>query len=576
MSDPVVVVPLGLTPSSQIFGLDVPPSLDNCGNGSVILNGQALSRGSENASSIGRGNIWTASRNGGPEYMLEAEWESSCLFLPESASDDHQASSSPGTRGQFLSLTIKRLDGRPIQGENGFSASYIQYPSPRILRLEPRVLAAPDPGSVLHWLPSSSAKKSTLDSAESASSSSSSSSSSFEEDLQHLKRLEAEMQRLKGHIKIQKRLVWSHVKAELNNLKRDVGRCDGIMCVMTAAIDRSQRALKMFDAARRRAGTQSRPGETRRGRWQWLWNLPWNRKLSDRLGRRPSSQPDRSQVELSSTTTSTETGRSPPIIIPPPAPANMEAPSPTHPVFRAWTPTDPRGHEVFVAAFVTLQIMACTLVPIFFLLLIFRRCSHPCRVDRRWQRESRHRETLVRRAYRRQALRRWWKNLWRDSRITDYEEKRALIVEQERILECAMQEELRQLRTAAEAVSSLVRSDDGDRDRAPISPARQLHDPPPPPPPGVAIPSALARQAPRHRRDSLPDYRSEASYVDPPPTYDDSNQDDHHLGNMVVDGFQYRSSLPSGRYTPPSPRWSPGSSVVGTSVRGDVSSDDER
>ena len=532
----------------------------------MILNGESLSRGSENASSIGRGSISCASRNGGREYNLEAEWESSCLFLPGPASDDHQASSSRGTRGQFLSLTIKRLDGRPIQGENGFSASYIQYPSPRILRFEPRVLAPPDLGSVIRWLPSSSANQLTLDSADSAS------SSSFEDDLQHLKRLEAEMQKLKGDIKSQKCRVWSHVRTELKKFKQDVGQCDGIMCVMTAAMDRSQRALKMFHTARRRAGTHPRPGETRRSRWQWLWGLPWNRKLSDYLSR-PSYPRDRPPVELSSTTPSPETGRSPPTMSASPTSSNTDGSSPTHPVFGAWSPSDSRSHEMFVAAFVTLQIMVCTLVPICLLLHMLRRYSHPCRVDRRWQRESRHREILVRRAYRRQALRRWWKNLWRDSRISEYEEKRALIVEQERILECAMQEELRQLRTAAEAVSSLVRSDDGDRNRAPISRARPLPDPPllpPPPPPRVTIPSALARQASRNRRESLPDYRSEASYGDPPPTYDDSNQDDH-LGNMVVDGFQYDGL----RYNPPSPPWSP-ESVVGTSVRGDVSSDDER
>ncbi len=536
----------------------------------MTVNGLSVPQGSENASSTGFTNIWATSRDGLAKHIIDAEWESFCLSRPSALRDSHGRPVNQ-TLGQFLSFIIRRFDGRPLEGDHGFSASYVQHPAPQIFRFESAVLPKPEGAATKDWLLASEAsgddgaKESGNDATPSPSSddvvseatSSEHQESSFDKDVRELQRLEAEMRRATKAVKAQRQILWGHVKNEFSHLKQDLGQCDSWKCVVKATMGRAQGALHMIRKAHQAHHTSQRPigggdnNNNNKQRWAWFWKLPWNRDLRNKLGSTlcppvdgDSTQSGKSGCAVSDDGPSTSDHHS----------------SPASPKFSGFKNEHERRQHFLVIALVGLQLLACALIPFSILIVVLRYCLRPCRADRRWRRESRHRANLVRRAHRHSALWFWIKGLWRDPLIIDYEEKRALVVEQERILECAMQEELRQLRSAAEAVSSLVqsRTDEQAQVLVPWTQPRRTYAPP---------------SGASSRRNSLPDYRSEASYGEPPPTYDDSNLDDP-MASVVVDGFQYDSGIGSS-YASHSTGWTPGSSVVGTSVHGDISSDEE-
>ncbi|KAI9883744.1 MAG: hypothetical protein M1823_004479 [Watsoniomyces obsoletus] len=534
----------------------------------LTVNGLTVPQGSENASSTGYSSFPATGDDGVVKHIIDAEWESFCLSQPSDLRDSLGRPVNQ-TLGQFLSFIVKRLDGRPVEGDHGFSASYIQHPIPQIFRFESAVLPKPEGAATRDWLiaPENDAVKAleedatpsrASDEVVSETTSSEHSVSSFDEDVRELERLEAEMRRAKQAVKAQRQILWNHVGNEFSSLQQDLRRCDGLKCVVRATVGRAQGALKMIHKgyrAHQSQHTSQRPvgGSEHKERWAWFWKLPWNRDLRQKLGivSCPANSTNSSSTEDSSIGGS-------------PCPVSDDSPSTDgdHHQFAGFNSNHERRTYFLLIALVAVQILGCAIIPFSILFIVFRRCLRPCRTDRRWQREQRHRASLVRRAHQHNPIWCWIRSLWRDPRIVDYEEKRALVVEQERILEYAMQDELRQLRDAAEAVSSLVRSGGGVDEESHVGVPWTQHRP-------IYAPRSGASS----RRNSLPDYRSEASYGEPPPTYDDINMDDP-MASVVVDGFQYDSGIGSS-YVSHSTRWTPGSSVVGTSVHGDISSDEE-
>ena len=578
----------------------------------MAVNGHVLFSGAEDDPSTGRATIHSVSRKSGVQHVLAVDWESSCLETPQGG---HQA--------QFLSLVIRTLDGRPASG-NGFSASYAQYPNPRIYRIEPEVVAKPVGGSVGLWLhgqpPSGDGASSSLAStALSESLSAADSRSQFEDDLRELDRLQTESKALKHAVKQQKLIFWKHVEGEFVSLGQEIKQCGSLRCLYDAALRRTHGAAKMvtrrFGCHKGQEQEQQQQSVSIGGvpRWQWFWNVPWSTPGAFR-GALSNSSHDASYTSSEGDAASAAAAA---------AGRNQTRPG----QLDSWYPAAQRRRlEMAFAASMAAQIFAVVLVPVCLAICIFRRYRGTCRADRRWQRESRHRVRLFRRAHRRKAIQRWWQNLWRDPRITEYEEKRLLVVEQERILECAMQEEILQLRTAAVAMSSMVNGGSNNRRIPGVPPAshdympnhatQQQHPhphhrqhnpfvlrespaapPPPPPPSHAALVHTPSRRHPPSRTESLPDYRSEVSDSDPPPMYDainvqnfiGSNDDDAMAGNgLVVDGFQYNRAVESSfasnlADSPPrygmgldaEAAWTPDSSVIATSVDGEVSSDDE-
>ena len=177
-----------------------------------------------------------------------------------------------------------------------------------------------------------------------------------------------------------------------------------------------------------------------------------------------------------------------------------------------------------------LQIVAAILGLSALFAFIRKRCmSMRKRVERAADLEERRNARAYRRAARRALMRKRWDNFVnavncfrpKDARIEDYEEKRALILQDaflEQDLDQAekgevMEAEIRELRYAHEIVSSLVRRDQNRYDL--ITP---VNDPPPPLVPLPYTPIARSRAStftlPSYTSESLPDYTSRPGDAD--------------------------------------------------------------
>lgn len=517
-------------------------SIRRCGYGNITVNGHDLKQAYTNVSSQGKGLVPASSNQGSRDHILEAEWEFSCLQDQPGGS----ATAEDPARAQFLSFTINKIDGQAIDGGSGFTASFRQHPDSQLFRIEPELLPVPDSSSTSDWLDQSSesvvseADNSDDDMRDSA-------MDSFDAEIAELKELKQEAKRIRIAIKEQKRVIWRHFKTEvrkqLKAAKEEIRKCESVRCAFHTAFHKMRAGFRFMHSK----FCQSKKHDAQDGhksRWQRFWTLTWNRPSSPlAIHSHPSAH--KSQTAFSFSGSSTGQTHSHP---------GKAATLGEKEDWASYRQTNQKSHHYFThAAFIAAEIMACALIPISLFLFIYYHCSHSRRAERRWQRESRRTARVVNNARRRRAFRRWWKNLGRDPRITDYEEKRALVLEQERVLECAMQREIRDLRAAADAVSSMVSGeDDRSIDRSPAGPN---------------IPS----QHVMNRGDSLPDYRSEASYGEPPPVYEEDNNDGASLSGVVVDGFQYGGSLGTHYAQASTPR----SSVFGSNDGSVYSSDEE-
>jgi hypothetical protein len=191
------------------------------------------------------------------------------------------------------------------------------------------------------------------------------------------------------------------------------------------------------------------------------------------------------------------------------------------------------------------------------------------RTERAAAREERLNARAYRRAARQHAWRNWWRGNWvrRDQeRMVDYEEKRALISEQEGVLEDAMQEEIRQLRVVHGVVNDLVR--DAEEGRAINHAPCNCHRQQPPRPysplstastyPPTSLPEIPSR--PLSRTDSLPSYRSDT------PTEPPSYESEVDMSEAVANGFRQYTAAAS-TTSEVSSHWTPDSSVVDVSPR---------
>ncbi|KAK4506074.1 hypothetical protein PRZ48_004039 [Zasmidium cellare] len=229
---------------------------------------------------------------------------------------------------------------------------------------------------------------------------------------------------------------------------------------------------------------------------------------------------------------------------------------------------------------------------------IRRKCmSMRRRVERAADQEERRNARAYRRAARRAEMRRRWdafvaaincfKSPAEPPRIEDYEEKRALILQDaflEQDIDAAekgevMEAEIRELRHAHQIVSSLVRVDEHRYDL--ITP---INDPPPPMVPLPYTPATRSRAStatlPSYSSEALPDYSSRYTRTEA-----GSSSSSLRSNSVVIEGLDLRSPISSsaeGTFTGSTPRthsvdsstngsrrsrYTPTSSVIETSPR---------
>lgn len=158
-------------------------------------------------------------------------------------------------------------------------------------------------------------------------------------------------------------------------------------------------------------------------------------------------------------------------------------------------------------------------------------------------------ERRNRRAYRRAAFKHAWQNWWnryrRPSCTADYEEKRTLILEQEGVLEDAMQDEIRGLRVAHEIVGDMFRAEEGrsrlyhQANMPQYSRSGLIFPNASSTPPAPTVRPNVTHLPTRYRRSSSASSQSGNSLL--PPQYEQELGDDID----VVDGFMYSSTFSS-------------------------------
>jgi hypothetical protein len=490
-----------------------------CGSSNITLNGVSLPQEWIGDFASGSGfytgptqfhqNANSLQRN------LDLEWNSTCLHGNETTDE----------AAQVLTLSIKAIDGKVLNTPSGFTVSFRQQTSPpSLLRFVPAIdPSASDTSVAQSWREPPAHLRLVFSDDSASEEETSAADQSLEDDIRELRALQVELQQLQQAIARKKGRINSQLRKEVNSLTEQVNHCHGLACIAKAVAHKAQGAWRIALVHFKQHGDQDmgRPEDV---------NVYAQTKgfAAQKSGGTVKIESDLRPYEESS---------------------NELPPRPNKP------------SPYIIALEVTLSLLCCGCL----VAVIRHKCSSlRTRTDRAAAREERDTAAAYRRAARKHAWRNWWRGNWRKDRerIEDYEEKRALIQEQEDVLEDAMQEEIRQLRAAHDVVNDLVRdAEEGrvmghsscncHRTSHPYSPSIASTYPP------TSLPEIPSR--PLSRTDSLPSYRSDPPSE--PPNYD-SEVD---MEGVVANGFrQYSSSITRSETTS---HWTPDSSVVDVSPR---------
>ncbi|PSN71378.1 hypothetical protein BS50DRAFT_660478 [Corynespora cassiicola Philippines] len=496
---------------SLILSFKTEASPEACGNSNITLNGINLSQEWNGDFASGSGSYTGVTDFEENAWFLQhnwdLEWDSVCLH-GEGEADD---------AAQVFTVNIKAIDGKPIDKPSGFTLSFKQLSPPELLRLE----AAPNPSAsnkenAESWREPPAHLRLIVPNAqgEVIQTTGGPPPASLEDDIRELRALQAEVQELQKAIKEKKKHIQKQLRKDVQTFKKELKDCDSITCVVKVVADKAHSAWRIV----------------------YVRFRPTHHHDHHHQMGRPEHDPY----------------------------ARVDRPGSHH---HGPPPPPPPQSGYVLALEIVLGVLCCGCL----FTLIHHRCSSlRTRTERAASREERRNARAYRRAARKLAWRKWWRGNWRDQeRIEDYEEKRALIQQQEDVLEDVMQEEIRQLRNAHSVVQDIVTAEEGRAgpmhhsahmachchshyhhpgSYSPISTASTY--------PPTSIPELPSR--PLSRTDSLPGYRSDVS-GDPPAYEEDEDRSDY-----VVDGFRH--------YTPSttsagSSRWTPESSIIDVSPR---------
>ncbi|KAK8233135.1 hypothetical protein HDK77DRAFT_381681 [Phyllosticta capitalensis] len=510
---------------SLVFDLQVFPSAQPCGQSNITLNGQPLTQHWENVHAEGAGLI---AAHHEPQRQLNLTWETLCLFdtLPES----DESSAAADDVAQLLTVKVHDIDDKPVGGCKGFTASFKQFAQKvDLLRLATKPIRSAS-GDVEDWRNPPAALRLVPVDFDHFPEGFYHQGPSIEQELNLLQDLEAEEKELHHRIGLQKERIKALIKDNAHGFPGDASKCDNISCILKSFFHKAHGAIRIIyhDIHRGRPdhGPHREPG-------------PPGMKFPPPPG--------------------------------PPPPPYGNGPPPPPPPFGGPPPFGPHHGPHHGPPRIVHILM--TLASISGLAFVFKFIKKHClslrkRTELRAACEERRTAREYRRLARRHAWNKWWSGRNGDwERRGDYEEKRALILEQEDRLEEAMQDEIRQLQTAQELAHDIVRAEEGrfmpgpSNCRGCAHAAHHHHVPhmaqyphggmypgAPPPAPHVHVhPTAMSQTT------SLPSYKSELSSVvdtdDAPPAY----EEDADSSDIVVDGFRpYNPSVTTTAYTPES------------------------
>ncbi|KAH7385220.1 hypothetical protein DE146DRAFT_194016 [Phaeosphaeria sp. MPI-PUGE-AT-0046c] len=506
---------------------------DACGSSNITLNGVYLPQEWNGDFASGSGSYTGVTdlqqNDSSLQRDLDLEWNSACLHGSEETDE----------AAQVLTVSIKAIDGKVLDTPSGFTVSFKQQTSPpSLLRLEPVPNQAAGNNDVASsWRnPPTHLRVVFLNDTLSASP-----NRSLEEDILELQILEAQLKKLQQTIAQKKTSITFRLSNETTGLKKEINDCDGLTCIVKAIAHKAHGA---WNVAIIRLTPSSSSQTEDMGRPDLDVYAP---------ARFSSSQKSGGSVKVESGDSVESVSESVSGDAQPYQGSTSELP-----------PRPTKTSPYIIALEVTLSLLCCG--------CLFAVIRHKCsslrtRTERAAAREERNTAKAYRRAARRHAWRNWWRGNWRKDgeRIEDYEEKRALINEQESVLEDVMQQEIRQLRAAHDVVNDLVReAEEGRVTAGPIAPCNCHRTSHPYSPsiastyPPTSLPEVPSR--PLSRTDSLPSYRSDPPSE--PPNYDS----DMDMSGIVANGFRPYTSTAS-TMSGATSHWTPDSSVVDVSPR---------
>lgn len=508
-----------------------------CGSSNITINGVPLPQEWEGDYASGSGSYQYTSlanlqqNDQLPQRDLALAWNSTCLH--GSAETDEAA--------QILTVNIKSIDGIPINTPSGFTISFKQDTSPpTLLRLETIPDLTPELSDI--WRDPPAHLRLIFGNA--TATEASKTDVSLEDEIRELRLLQAELAAIQQAVASKKQYINSQIRKEAKCFTEELKHCDGISCVLKTVADKAHGAWRVV-YLRLHPDDQSKD----MGRPDEIYASA--HVSSQRYG----------SINVAHTATTPE------------AEEDGSQPRPYEGSTGELPPRPQQRQAPYVIALeIALGVLCCGCL----VAIIRHKCSSlRTRTERAADYEERYNARVYKRAARRHAWRNWWRGNWRKdaARIADYEEKRALIADQENVLESAMQEEIRQLRVAHNVVNDIIRAEEG-RTGTPLPPnthctCHRPHEFVAQGPPSVTstyppstIPEAPSR--PLSRTDSLPSYRSRAPSE--PPTYD-SELDSSFVANGLRYEARTRAYTSTSSQAGESGRWTPDSSVVDVSPR---------
>ncbi|KAK0644704.1 hypothetical protein DIS24_g8592 [Lasiodiplodia hormozganensis] len=591
---------------SLVFDFQVFPSDQPCGEANITLNGHQLIQEWNGIRAEGNGSISSANKATAehePDHDITLSWETACLFESLSEPD---ASEYGDDVAQLLTVNIQKVDDKAVRHSAGFSVSFKQAARKvELLRLATNPVPLPGALDGQDWRdPPADLRLVSVD-FEDLPEGFFHQSASIEDEIEILRELEAEEKRIQERIREQKDVIQRHMRDHAHSLKDELKTCDNLSCIFGAFLHKAHGAVRVIYI-------HLRPGPHHHDEDMDRPHFPYHHGHHDQAFAEidavhgpPHPGPLAMKYDHHShgpppfggpggygpppppppPPFGGPHGQGPPPPPPPPPPHGFDGPPPPPPPppfdgpgGRGPPPPPPPPHHHHgprpvhgvLMAFASLTGLACIFS------FIRRNC---CTLRQRTERRATREERRTARQYRRLARRHAWKKWWNGSeddwdRRADYEEKRALILDQEDRLEEAMQEEIRNLRTAHELAHDIVQAEQGRASPASPGPSTcpcvnahahthvhahpQIHQYPAPHMQPMPQPHHMAHgmytPPPPHnmsRTSSLPSYKSDLGSVDTddaPPAY----EEDADSSDIVVDGFREYTPSVTTVFTPES------------------------
>ncbi|KAL9072759.1 MAG: hypothetical protein Q9157_004970 [Trypethelium eluteriae] len=486
------------------FEIEALPSEDPCDTSNLTLNGELLpfklrTETYSDDFTTGRGNVNVQS--GSSFHSVYFSWNSSCLLGGLPATDR------TGSVALLLEFQVEGVDGQDLKQPVGFRLSYRHLPIPQLLRLGTLVNAPKDGTDNLepsddwrdppaHLRIDVAALKDNLQ----VQAALSKDQEFIEHEIEELRELQSHVRELRDIIRTKEKVISTHLGKDVFTLTEYIDQCDNFGCVLKAILHKAHGAIKGMYARLRDHSHDQKQKVIMASNTQGHWNETRTAEDSPNDSNDQDSKPKLSK-------------------------------------------------GLVVALGAVAAALGCSCI---FIAIRCCCCSSRQKVERLADRQERRNLRSYKRAYRRRRWRDWWHK--RDRRISDYEEKRSLIRDQEGLLEEAMQEEIRQLHNAHEVVSDIVRAEEGRYGQPQTEPANQ-HS-------GQYTSRRSSNASDRYslplsRTSSLPSYTTEPGSAGLP-GYEEHDDEI----TTVADGFaQYAPSSSSDHH------WSPESSIIEISPR---------